>query len=551
MATSLTFQANRTVGFNISFVGSAIIFVILGISPSSQSTSELPSVSIYDDLVFRNNCSSPSAEDQPPVNIVEAYNISVKTPLSEASGPESLSNCETLAGNISEQNAETNCKKLSLPMSSIVSIEDIEDDDSEDELYSPKTPKNFIETDNVSKFFVIENISPHNPIAIESENIHKSENCSLDSEQTKCSDSSGPQNILPPDEQLILPPPLNCDDSPSDCNDFDDFADFQDYTNSPLAETVQQSPQTLVPGKENKNLVLEENEANKNSLCFEETAFDDNFNDFTSYPNIEYNGNQEENYNQDNNNEDYSNSIQENDTYDSVSADLSLEDNGNKECFESAENSFDDFESSPEDITAAIVRNSAQKEDENLAFDKKQINDAEHSEKVLETEVLDEDEFADFAQHEEFLNVANNEISAKSQNTIDDKEAENSDDDDDDDDDFGDFNTAEPQPQTATNVTNLKANASQTSFTPPVNLNERILKILQLMFTSDECNTIGNTSTADVANRTCPNSNKLLDIPFTSIDAAKALEYQWSNSETRHTFIKSLGIDSRNIVSLC
>jgi len=37
---------------------------------------------------------------------------------------------------------------------------------------------------------------------------------------------------------------------------------------------------------------------------------------------------------------------------------------------------------------------------------------------------------------------------------------------------------------------------------------------------------------------------------FGAIEHAQALDYQWSSSEMRHALVRSLGIDSRNIVSL-
>lgn len=52
--------------------------------------------------------------------------------------------------------------------------------------------------------------------------------------------------------------------------------------------------------------------------------------------------------------------------------------------------------------------------------------------------------------------------------------------------------------------------------------------------------------TKELPNLQSPNSK----LPFEAIEAAKALEFQWPQSEMRHALIRSIGIDSRNIVML-
>ncbi|GBP98038.1 hypothetical protein EVAR_71497_1 [Eumeta japonica] len=146
----------------------------------------------------------------------------------------------------------------------------------------------------------------------------------------------------------------------------------------------------------------------------------------------------------------------------------------------------------------------------------------------------------DFADFESHLNVTKSEETHQmmpiQDNVNQDKRADG---DDDDDDDFGDFNTAEPNTITTITPSSIVTNASQiiTIKTPVVssnNLNERISKILHIMFKPHQ--NLAEDDSAPIQ------TDKIQDIPFTSIDAAKALEYQWLNSNTRHSFIKSLGM---------
>ena len=77
------------------------------------------------------------------------------------------------------------------------------------------------------------------------------------------------------------------------------------------------------------------------------------------------------------------------------------------------------------------------------------------------------------------------------------------------------------------------------------NLSEKVENLLSMMFSANSISAPGGqTSTIN---------NKVIsaeEIKLKSIDAAKALNYQWLGSECRHSFIKALGVDSRNIVSI-
>ncbi|XP_022210993.2 uncharacterized protein LOC111066580 [Drosophila obscura] len=111
--------------------------------------------------------------------------------------------------------------------------------------------------------------------------------------------------------------------------------------------------------------------------------------------------------------------------------------------------------------------------------------------------------------------------------------------DDDDDDDFGDF--SEP-------ITAPIPIAVAVAVPPPpppaavhLSIDERIKPVLDLMFPLPQ-----ESSAANEAKRRplgqCQNFN------FGVIEQAQALDYQWTSSEMRHSLVRSLGIDSRNIL---
>ncbi|XP_037713175.1 uncharacterized protein LOC119549294 isoform X1 [Drosophila subpulchrella] len=102
-----------------------------------------------------------------------------------------------------------------------------------------------------------------------------------------------------------------------------------------------------------------------------------------------------------------------------------------------------------------------------------------------------------------------------------------------DDDDFGDF--SEP----------VVAAVSLPPPPPPaavhLSIDERVKPVLEMMFPqSKELESIGMDKRKPLAQ--CQRFN------FGAIEHAQALDYQWSSSEMRHALVRSLGIDSRNIL---
>ncbi|XP_023034195.1 uncharacterized protein LOC6647760 isoform X2 [Drosophila willistoni] len=108
-------------------------------------------------------------------------------------------------------------------------------------------------------------------------------------------------------------------------------------------------------------------------------------------------------------------------------------------------------------------------------------------------------------------------------------------DDDDDDDDFGDF--SEPPPPLAAVVPPPPPPAPK-----HLSINERIKPVLEAMFPSTAITQIDET----VGHSQLLAQRKPLN--FGAIEQAQALNYQWVNSEMRHSLVRSLGIDSRNIL---
>ncbi|XP_061394341.1 mucin-2 [Musca vetustissima] len=444
---------------------------------------------------------------------------------------------------------ESNAKPTISPLTNIVSIEDLEDDLSEDELYSPRTPKNLTEADVTSNdFFKIQEIEHDSNVT----------NVTKTSSDTYISKKS-PDNFVFGD--IHEPPPLDdvppIDDNNDVDDDFGDFADFQDFSsNITAAPTTFNNPVSLdttpvVPVAESK---IEQ--------CCNDT--EDDFDDFIqhSHSSEEFKGEhyspppmQENNQGEsicpsdDDDFDDFTSACAVN-TVDLAQTDVNekveagtasyLEDKSN----EVDDDSFGNFDDIPIDAAPALF--TAHKSADIVS------NEFSHSQC---DENDDFGDFADFSAPPPVTITNPPQVPEKSdQQTHNEvKKSDNVEDDfDEDDDDFGDFNTAEPiTPQIDTTTTKQQTSQALSSNTPtsilqtPTNLNERISTILELMF----------STTAFPSNTPSSNDNdtelkkrKIQDIPFTSIDAAKALEYQWLNSETRHAFIKSLGIDSRNIL---
>lgn len=119
----------------------------------------------------------------------------------------------------------------------------------------------------------------------------------------------------------------------------------------------------------------------------------------------------------------------------------------------------------------------------------------------------------------------------------------------DDDDDFGDFEEAsfETPASQFTSATTVVQKQTPTTITVNGNIGERLGTVLKMMFPTEM------TSTADdnELEQTAKVTNKITDtLSFEAIEAAKALEFQWPQSEMRHALIRAIGIDSRNIVRI-
>ncbi|KAH8312284.1 hypothetical protein KR044_010074 [Drosophila immigrans] len=121
---------------------------------------------------------------------------------------------------------------------------------------------------------------------------------------------------------------------------------------------------------------------------------------------------------------------------------------------------------------------------------------------------------------------------------------ENENDDDGDDDDFGDFSepsfvTAEPA--AAPVITPVLPQPPPPAATL-LSITERVKPVLDLMFPSLEA-----CSGAQNAVKQSPLADSQA-LQFGGIEQAHALDYQWVSSEMRHSLVRSLGIDSRNIL---
>ncbi|XP_053945362.1 uncharacterized protein LOC128854921 isoform X2 [Anastrepha ludens] len=142
----------------------------------------------------------------------------------------------------------------------------------------------------------------------------------------------------------------------------------------------------------------------------------------------------------------------------------------------------------------------------------------------------------------------NSVASSNTEATFQKKEVEN---DDDDDDDFGDFEKA----SLATPSHELTPNAIISHAYPPTvssgNINERLSSVLKIMFPSNDVRVADDFQSgteAKVPEKLPGLQSPNTTLPFESIETAKALEFQWPQSEMRHALIRSIGIDSRNIL---
>uniref|UniRef100_A0A0K8VFZ5 Aftiphilin n=1 Tax=Bactrocera latifrons TaxID=174628 RepID=A0A0K8VFZ5_BACLA len=120
----------------------------------------------------------------------------------------------------------------------------------------------------------------------------------------------------------------------------------------------------------------------------------------------------------------------------------------------------------------------------------------------------------------------------------------------DNDDDFGDFEEASYEtPATQFTATTPVVQTPTTTSTPTAangNISDRLSTALKMMFPTEEASPADDD---DELQQAAKFTNKINDaLPFEAIEAAKALEFQWPQSEMRHALIRSIGIDSRNIL---
>uniref|UniRef100_A0A6P4EAC7 Actin cytoskeleton-regulatory complex protein PAN1 isoform X2 n=1 Tax=Drosophila rhopaloa TaxID=1041015 RepID=A0A6P4EAC7_DRORH len=103
----------------------------------------------------------------------------------------------------------------------------------------------------------------------------------------------------------------------------------------------------------------------------------------------------------------------------------------------------------------------------------------------------------------------------------------------DDDDDFGDF--SEPV------VAPISVPPPPPPATIHLSIDEQVKPVLEMMFPQSKER---ETTSVDVRKPLA----KCQRFNFGAIEHAQALDYQWSSSEMRHALVRSLGIDSRNIL---
>lgn len=151
---------------------------------------------------------------------------------------------------------------------------------------------------------------------------------------------------------------------------------------------------------------------------------------------------------------------------------------------------------------------------------------------TLETNDEQNDFDDDFEEFQDFTTAKDTKIESGKQN-IEEKivVAE-------EDDDFGDFNDFQESGGTSGAVPQ----------TPPINpekINDKLKNVLEAMFPVSDilsANLGGDSSTFPKI------SDNDLTTNLREIDSAKALEYQWLRSNVKNSLVKSLGIDSRNIL---
>ncbi|XP_055923042.1 uncharacterized protein LOC129953703 [Eupeodes corollae] len=158
-------------------------------------------------------------------------------------------------------------------------------------------------------------------------------------------------------------------------------------------------------------------------------------------------------------------------------------------------------------------------------------------------EVDDFDDFQDFSVPTTATEPRKASVcSASSEMADDPTETSKHSEEDDEDDDFGEFSEV-------VETNEASSIPSSNSGFNLANLNDKLKPILEMMFpvaNPDEQENVDEEGENSPPAATGGDLSKLTAIK--QIDTAKALEHQWINSEVRHSLIKSLGVDSRNIL---
>uniref|UniRef100_A0A1A9WGG0 Clathrin_bdg domain-containing protein n=1 Tax=Glossina brevipalpis TaxID=37001 RepID=A0A1A9WGG0_9MUSC len=498
-------------------------------SPSS-SLSELPVIGLFEGRTYIEENSPPPLKlkcekakelsnndlTSPPLEVTEAFNYNIKVECKESIANKSSDVYEISGDNESNKIEISGTKEESVAAAhtTVVLIEDLEDDISDDELYSPKISKNFTENDSdIKDYFKIQEIAKTNGNSNEKtiEDI-KVINTDEDERDVEKDAELFSENVFAISSSLD---DNNIEQNRDEIEDFGDFDHFEDF-------------QTTLEGSE-----VGTTQTGKIKDFVEENDVDDIKDDLIERATVENIDQLKVNFSED--------EVENSDFGDFDS--FSLQRNS-QEC------EFNGFSSYN---TTSSIDNNIDKQNSNsithsAASDENEIDFSN----FVHTEIYENKEEEEFCKdtHITATETASVRESGPTLNSRIEKSGDS-------DDDFGDFNTAQPSITPATTVIPAYLNSTNTSHcsTSAVEvssgsipfhktLNERVLKILQFMFPEE----VNAPSTADSYDQA---SFKVLNdtgIPFPSIDSAKALDYQWTNSQTRHIFIKSLGIDSRNIL---
>ncbi|XP_055848974.1 homeobox protein 5 isoform X2 [Episyrphus balteatus] len=207
-----------------------------------------------------------------------------------------------------------------------------------------------------------------------------------------------------------------------------------------------------------------------------------------------------------------------------------IDDNNTEPVFEADFSQFSSFATetvAPPVVTSQIIENSQ--------FTEKSTLD--------DLEADDFDDFQDFTvpsttteERKASVYSASSEVAEDPTETIKNSEE---DDNEDEDDDFGEFSEV-------VETNEASSIPSSNSGFNLANLNEKLKPILDMMFPVANPNDQKDEEAPEYTPSDLNDLNQLTAI--NQIDTAKALEHQWINSEVRHSLIKSLGVDSRNIL---